>query len=145
MTSTTVTTAAVRAAAEAAAAEAAGKRLATTEALYAWGRENGFKVPEAQGRPAKALIEAFKSDTANRRKRLTYVSGAAPEPLVTFDYVTASGRKSKFQATNSEVREWAREQEGLTVGERGRFSQAVRDAYGQAHNKPRSRKAKSSE
>lgn len=144
MTST-VTTTAVRNAAAAAAAEAAGKRLATTEALYAWGRENGYNVPEAQGRPAKALIDGFNGDTSNRRKRLTYVSGAAPEPLVTFDYVTATGRKSKFQATNSEVREWAKAQPDLTVGERGRFSQAVRDAYGQAHNKPRSRKAKSAE
>lgn len=140
-----VSTTAVRNAALAAQMESKGKRLSTTPALYAWGRENGFTVPEAQGRPAKALIDAYNDDTANKRARRVYVSGAAPEPLVTFDYVTASGRQSKFQATNSEVREWAKAQPDLTVGERGRFSQAVRDAYGQAHNKPRSRKAKSSE
>ena len=139
----TITNTAVRAAAAAAKAEAEGKRLATVEQMKTWGRENGYKVPEAQGRPSKALIEAYNGDTRNKRARRVYVSGAAPAAPTRFTFTTAAGRESTFEAVTEDVREWARGQEGLTVGDRGRLSRAVVDAYGQAHAKPRkARKAK---
>lgn len=138
----TVTTTAVRNAALAAAAEAKGKRLATVDQMKGWGRSNGWDVPEAQGRPSNALVQAFNDAPENRRRRLTYVSGAAPAPKVRYAFTTKAGRESSFEAPTEEVREWAKGQEGLTVGDRGRLSRAVLDAYGQAH--ARTRKAKQS-
>lgn len=131
---TTITAAAVRNAALAAQAEKDGFRLATTEEMKSWGKDNGFTIPEAQGRPATDLIEAF--NKAVKRRKMVYVSGAAPEPGTRYEYTSKNGRKRVFVAPTGEVRAWAQGQEGLTVKGRGRLTQDVLDAYGQAHEKP---------
>ena len=130
----TITATTVTRLSEAAAAEAKGFRLATTEQMKTWARKNGVNVPEAQGRPSQEAIDAF--NKAHKRNRLTYVTGVAPQPTTNFVFTTAAGRESKFDAVTEDVRAWAQEQ-GMSVGARGRLPRAVIDAYGQAHAKPR--------
>lgn len=127
MTSTTATI--VRIAAET-AAEAKGYKVAPAEAVKDWGKTNGYKVNEGRGRMPLSLVEAF--NKANKRRRVVYVPGTDTQPEQVYEFTTAAGRKSKFKAQPQDVRAWAKDK-GLTVGERGRFSAAVRDAYGQAH------------
>ena len=109
----------------------AGYRQATASEVKEFGEKNGFKVNAGRGRMALDLVHAF--NKANKRRKVQYVTGTGQASrTATYEFTTAAGRKSKFKAQPQDVRAWAKDK-GLTVGERGRFSAAVRDAYGQAH------------
>ena len=113
----------------------AGYRQATASEVKEFGEKNGFKVNAGRGRMALDLVHAF--NKANKRRKVQYVTGTGQSTRTQeYAFTTAAGRESKFTAVPSEVRAWAKEQ-GLTVGERGRFTQEVRNAYGQAHAKVR--------
>lgn len=119
----------------------AGYRQATATDVKEWGAANGWTINEGRGRMPLDLVHAF--NKASKRRKVQYVTGTGQATrTATYEFTTAKGRTSKFTAVPKEVRQWAKDQ-GLAVGERGRFSQEVRDAYGQAHAKVRApRKAK---
>lgn len=111
-----------------------GYRQSTAADVKAWAEANGLQVHAGRGRMPLAAIHAY--NKANKRARRQYVVGSAVPTTLTHPFTTKAGRESTFQATNADVRTWATEQ-GLVVGERGRFSRAVLNAYGQAHAKTR--------
>ena len=122
----------------------AGRRPATVSEVKDWGRDNGFTVSDHQGRLANALVDAFNAAGSKGRasQKVQFVVGSDVPEAQTFPYTTASGRESTFTAPAKVVRAWAKDQ-GLPVGERGRFTAEVRNAYGQAHapaRKPRAAK-----
>lgn len=47
--------------------------------------------------------------------------------------MTATKTKAKAKATPAQVRAWAKKRKSLSVGDRGRISSGVREAYDKAH------------
>lgn len=119
----------------------AGFRRATADEVKTWGESKGRDdVNRGRGRMSYDLVVAF--NRANKRRKVQYLPGQAAAAPSEYDYITATGRKGKFTAAPADVRAWAADN-GLTVAPKGRFSQEVRDAYGQAHAAKRApRKAK---
>jgi hypothetical protein len=112
----------------------AGFRQATTDEVKAWGRkQEGMKVNDKQGTLSHALVDGF--NKANRRRRVQYLPGSPAVAPTEFAFTTASGRASTYSAPLPTVRAWAQEN-GHTVGSRGRLPQPVIDAYGQQVAKP---------
>lgn len=109
----------------------AGRRQATADEVKAWGRDNGFTVNEGRGRMSNDLIDAFNEKHGKGKRKAQYVAGSKVQPVQDYTYTTAKGRKGKFQAAPADIRAWAVEA-GLTEAVRGKFSQEILNAYGQA-------------
>lgn len=90
--------------------------------VRAWAQAEGLDVPQ-RGRLSNALIEAF--NKANPRAKYE------PGHVETFEHAAKpeqGGRTVKMQISVPAVRAWAKEN-GVQVGERGRLTDAVKDAY----------------
>lgn len=115
-----------------------GFKAVPTDVIKAWAKENGYDVPERQGRLSNEVIDEYNKKNARRRRQ--YLPGGTPETK-TYVYTTAAGKESTFEAVPEDVRAWATD-EGLTTATKGRFSRAILDAYGHHVKPPRARKAK---
>lgn len=110
----------------------AGYRQASADEVKAWAADNGFTVKPGRGRMPLAVVNAFNEAHGKGRKRKAqYVLGSKVQTEREYVYTTAKGRKGKFSAQPQDIRAWAQEQ-GLTTAVRGKFSQDILDAYGQA-------------
>jgi len=104
-----------------------GRTLVSTPTIKAWAGKNGYKVTFGRkGRMAREVVDAFNS--AHKTKQ--YLPSQPAQDEQTFTYTGSDGRKRKFKAQTKVMRAWAQAQPDLTVGQRGRFTQDVIDAYG---------------
>lgn len=110
----------------------AGFRQATAAEVKAWAADNGFTVKPGRGRMPMEVVHAFNAKHgAGRKRKAQYVLGSAVQDERDYGYTTAKGRQGKFSARPADIRAWA-QSEGLTTATRGKFSQEILDAYGQA-------------
>lgn len=98
-----------------------------------WANLNGFSLKTGPGRLPMAAVKAFNAAHESDKRQYVLGGASAANTPRKFDYTTATGRKGKTVATtHGTMREWAIEND-VPVSVRGRVSQDVIDAYGQAH------------
>jgi hypothetical protein len=115
-----------------------------------WANMNGFTIKVGPGRMPMAAVLAFNAAHEGEKRQYvlaTGTAGAASSALRKYEYTTATGRKGKTIPTNPQrIRAWANSDESTYEGavpSRGRLTQTLVDAFGQAHAPKRKSASKS--